>query len=198
MDVDIVFSLLRVRDEGLNEELTENTSDSLNLDFLCGTSLNPFPSLSPGLVETKETALATALDQLVGFGDKFGAGSEEPRVGDLSLVKDILHSKVVGEVDGGESGRRVVGGGGRKRSRLDDGSTSEVVVEDGLSIGLENGLSRHCELLDVVKIIKSRGGYRGEQVRGRERRKEEVYATEVVEVGVEVEVEKTRRGMGRR
>lgn len=157
VDVDVVFSLLRVRNEGLDEELTEDTSDGLNLDFLCSTSLNPFPSLSPGLVETKETALSTALDQLVGFGNELGAGSEEPRVGDLSLVKDILHSKVVGEVERGESGRRVVGGGGRERSRLDDGSASEVVVEDGLSVGLENGLSRHCELLDVVKIKKSRG-----------------------------------------
>lgn len=91
---------------------------------------------------------------MVGFGDKLGAGSEEPRVGDLSLVKDILHGKVVGEVERGESGRRVVGGGGRERSRLDDGSASEVVIEDGLSVGLENGLSRHCEVLDVVKIIE--------------------------------------------
>lgn len=62
MDVDVVFGLLRVRNEGLDQELTEDTSDGLNLNLLCGTSLNPFPSLSPGLVETKETALAAALD----------------------------------------------------------------------------------------------------------------------------------------
>lgn len=173
MDVDVVFGLLRVRNEGLDEELTEDTSDGLNLDFLCSTSLNPFPSLSPSLVETKKTALATALDQLVGFGNELGAGSEEPRIGDLSLVKNILHSKVVGEVEGGESGRRVVGGGGRERSRLDDGSASEVVVEDGLSVGLENGLSRHCEVLDIVKIKSRVEGYRGKQVR--ESRRDEVY-----------------------
>lgn len=146
VDVDVVLSFLRVRNEGLDKELTEDTSDGLNLNVLRGTSLNPFPGLGPSLVETEKTALTTALDQLVGFGDELGAGSQEPRVGNLSLVEDILHSKVVGEVDGGESGRRVVGGGGRERSRLDDGSASEVVVEDGLSIGLENGLGGHCVL----------------------------------------------------
>ena len=38
-----------------------------------------------------------------------------------------------------------MGGGGRERSRLDDGSASEVVVEDGLSVSLEDGFGGHCE-----------------------------------------------------
>ena len=38
-----------------------------------------------------------------------------------------------------------MGGGGRERSRLDDGSASEVVVEDGLSVSLENGFGGHCD-----------------------------------------------------
>lgn len=38
-----------------------------------------------------------------------------------------------------------MGGGGRERSRLDDGSASEVVVEDGLSVSLEDGFGGHCD-----------------------------------------------------
>lgn len=36
-----------------------------------------------------------------------------------------------------------MGGGSGKRTRLNDGGAGEVIVEDGLSVGLENGLSRH-------------------------------------------------------
>lgn len=36
-----------------------------------------------------------------------------------------------------------MGGRGRKRRRLDDGGTSEVVVEDGLAISLEDGFGGH-------------------------------------------------------
>ena len=38
-----------------------------------------------------------------------------------------------------------MGGGGRERSWLDDWSASEVVVEDGLSVSLENGFGGHCD-----------------------------------------------------
>jgi hypothetical protein len=31
-----------------------------------------------------------------------------------------------------------------ERSGLDDGGAGEVVVEDGLAVGLEDGFGRHC------------------------------------------------------
>ena len=98
MNVDVVFSVLGVGDKRLDQELTKDTSDSLNLDILGSTSLNPFPGLSPSLVQAEKTALASTLDQLVWFGDKLGPGGQEPRVDDLSLVEDILHGSVFGEV----------------------------------------------------------------------------------------------------
>lgn len=143
VDVDVVFGTLRVRDKRLDEELTEDTRDSLDLNVLARTSLDPFFSLRPGLVEAEQATLASPLDQLVWFGNELGTGSEQPRVDDLCLVEDILDSGVFGEIDGGESGRSIVGGRGRERRRFDDGGTSEVVVEDGLAISLEDRFGRH-------------------------------------------------------
>ena len=34
--------------------------------------------------------------------------------------------------------------GRRERRRLDDGSTGEVVIQQGLSVGLEDALCGHC------------------------------------------------------
>lgn len=161
VNVDVVFGLLGVRHERLNQELAENTGDGLNLDILSGTSLNPVPGLSPGLVQGEQTALTPTLDQLIGFGDELGAGGQKPREGDLRLVEDILDGLVIGEVKGGEAGRRVVCSGGRERSRLDDRGASEVVVEDGLAVGLEDRFGGH----DVMMVIKGK-------MREREREKE--------------------------
>jgi hypothetical protein len=138
VDVDVVFGLLGVRNEGLDKEMAEHTDNGLDLDFLCSTALNPLPRLSPGLVQSEETALASSLDQLIWFSHELGSGHQQPWVCDLSLVENVLYGKVVGEVQRGESGRGVVGSGRRKRSRLDDGGTSEVVVENGLAIGFED------------------------------------------------------------
>lgn len=135
-----------VRNKRLNKELSQDTSGVLNL-LLCTSSLsNPSLSLSPGLVQGQETALSSSLDELIGLGDELGVGLEEPRVGDLSLVQDIINVGVLGEVQRGESAGRVVSGRRRKRTRLDDGSASKVVVEDGLAVGLENRLGGHFEL----------------------------------------------------
>lgn len=132
-----------MRNKGFHEELTKDTSDTLNLDILGGASFDPFLGLGPGLIESEETALSSPLDQLVWFGDELGAGSEKPWVDDLGLTEDILDRSVFREVKGGESGRRVVSGGGRERSWFDNGSTSEVIIEDGLAVGLEDGFSGH-------------------------------------------------------
>jgi hypothetical protein len=137
----------------LDEELAQNTGNVLNLNLLGGAGLNPLPSLSPGLVEGEEAGLASTLDQLIGLSDELGAGDEEPRVGDLSLVEDILDGLVFGEVEGGETRRGVVCGGRRERSRLNDRSAGEVVVEDGLAVGLEDRFGGHGDgvCVDVWK-----------------------------------------------
>lgn len=76
VDVDVVFGILGVRDKRLDEELTEDTRDSLDLNVLARTSLNPFFGLRPGLVEAEQSTLASPLDQLVWFGNELGTGSE--------------------------------------------------------------------------------------------------------------------------
>lgn len=154
VDVDVVLGFLGVRNEGLDKELAEHTDDGLNLLFLCSTSLNPIPSLSPSLVQSEQTALASPLDQLVGLGHELRSGGQQPRVCNLCLVENILHRKVVGEVQRSESGGRVVGGRRRERSRLNDGGASEVVVEDGLAIGFEDRFGGHCVYVDGCTRIR--------------------------------------------
>jgi len=81
--------------------------------------------------------------QHVGLGYKSGTGLEQPRVGDLGLVENALDIGIFGEIQSRQPGRRVVLARGRKRARLDDWGAREVVVEDGLAIGLKNGLCGH-------------------------------------------------------
>lgn len=132
-----------MRDKGLDEELSQDTLDVLDLLGLAGSGGDPLLGLGPGLVESEQTALASSLDQLVWLCNKLGTLDEQPRVGGLGLVENILDGLVCGEVQRGELGWRVVCGRGGQRSGLDDGSASEVVVEDGLAVGLEDGLGGH-------------------------------------------------------
>ena len=115
----------------------------LNLLRLAGTLSDPRLGLSPGLIQSKQAALTTALDELIGLCDKATAIVEQPGVCDFSLVEDSVDVGILREVEGGKSGRRVVRGRGRKRAGLDDRCPGEVVVDDGLAIGFENALGRH-------------------------------------------------------
>ncbi len=128
----------------LNKKLSEDTAGVLNLLLRASTLSNPGLGLGPGLVEGEETALATTLNELIGLCDELGAVLEEPREGDLGLVEDVLDVGVLGEVQRRKSGRGVVLGRLRKRAGLDSGSPGEVVVEDGLAVGLEDRLGGHC------------------------------------------------------
>lgn len=132
-----------MRHERLNEELSEDTLCVLNLLHLTGTLSNPRLGLSPGLIQSKQAALTTALDELIRLCDKASAIVEQPGVCDFSLVEDSVDVGILREVERGESGRRVVLGRGRERAGLDDGCPGEVVVDDGLAIGFENALGRH-------------------------------------------------------
>lgn len=140
-------------DERLDQELPQDAIDSLNLDGLCGPLLDPRAGLGPGLVQSKKTALAATLDELVRLRNEFGASLEQPGVGDLGLVEDVLDGLVGGEVQRSKPGRRVVGAGGRQRGGLDDGSSGEVVVEDGLAVGLEDGLGGHDGRREVLRRV---------------------------------------------
>lgn len=132
-----------MRHERLNQELSEDTINSLDSLGLAGALLNPCSGLSPGLVQGQKAALASSLDELVGLCNKSGTRLVQPGVLDLSLIEDILGGSTLGEVERAELGVRVVVGSWGKRSGLDDGSSGKVVVEDGLAIGFEDRLCGH-------------------------------------------------------
>ena len=71
--VDVVFSVLRMWNEWLNEELSKVSFHRFHLLELPSASFDPFSSVGPCLVESQETALTTTLDQLIWFGHEFGA-----------------------------------------------------------------------------------------------------------------------------
>jgi hypothetical protein len=100
-DVDVVLGVLGVGDEGLDEELAQDAGDVLDLLLLAGAGGDPGLGLGPGLVQGQQTALAAALDELIGLRDELGALLEEPGVGDLGLVQDILDVGVLGELERG-------------------------------------------------------------------------------------------------
>lgn len=143
VDVDVVLSVLRVRNERLNKEVSQDTSGVLNLLLLQGALSNPGAGLRPSFVEGEKTSLAAALDELIGLRNELGASLKEPREADLSLVQDSIDIVVIVEVQRCESGGRVVLSGLGERTGLDDGSASEVVVDDGLAIGLVDSLCGH-------------------------------------------------------
>jgi hypothetical protein len=151
VDVDVVLGVLGVGDEGLDQELPQNTVDCLDPLLLACSRLDPLAGLSPGLVQGQETALASPLDQLIWLRNELGARSQQPRVCGLGLVEHALDVGIGCEVQRRELGRRVVCRGGRQRSGLDDGGAGEVVVEDGLAVGLEDRFGRHCAGVSNVR-----------------------------------------------
>jgi hypothetical protein len=84
--------------EGLDEELPQHTIDRLDALRLARPLRDPRLRLGPLLVQRKETALASPLDQLVGLCDEPGAGLQQPWVCGLGLVEDAADVCVSGEV----------------------------------------------------------------------------------------------------
>lgn len=124
--------------ERLHEESPQVTFNVLDLlDLVCALS-DPLLGLRPGSVQLEQTGLASPLDKLVGLCDEFGTGSEKEGESGLSSVKNALNVVAIGELDGGELCGRVVGGLCGQRGGLDHRRASEVVVEDGLAVGLED------------------------------------------------------------
>lgn len=130
--------------ERLNEESPQVTLDVLDLlELVCALS-NPLLRLGPGSVQLEEARLASPLDELIGLCDELGTGSEKEGECGLSGVEDALNVVAILEGDGGELCGRVVGCLCGKRSGLDHRRAGEVVVEDGLAVGLEDRLCGHC------------------------------------------------------
>jgi len=146
VDVDVVFGVLWVRHKRLNEELSQNASSVLDLLLLSSSLSDPGLGFSPGLVQGQETTLASTLDELIGLCDEFGARLQKPRVGHLSLVQDILNVGILGESQRSQARGSIVCGRLGERTRLDDRSPGEVIVEDGLAVGLGNRLGGHGDV----------------------------------------------------
>lgn len=156
-----------MRYEGLDEEVTKNSLHMLYFLRFCGALSNPSLGLGPGLVQSQKTTLASSLNQLIWFRllirqswplqkdvsvydtrtlrityYELCAALEEPGICDLGLVKNVVDIDIIGEMERGKSGGRIVLGLGQ-RTRLNDRSTSKMVVEDGLPVGLVNRLGGH-------------------------------------------------------
>jgi hypothetical protein len=122
----------------LNEESPQVTLDVLDLLELVCALCNPCLGIGPGSVQLEQTRLASPLDELIGLCDELSARCEKEGECGLGGVKNALNVVTILESDGGKLCRRVVGGLCGKRSGLDHRRASEVVVEDGLAVGLED------------------------------------------------------------
>ena len=143
-----------MRHKGLDEEAPQDALDRLDLDRLACSLRHPLLGLGPGLVQGQEAALAPSLDQLIGLRDELGVGGQQPGIRRLGLVQHARDVGTVGEVDRRELRGRVVRRRRRQRRRLDDGRSCEVVVQDGLAIGFEDGFGRH----DGERLRQQRSG----------------------------------------
>lgn len=86
-----------MRNKGLYQELSQNTRCVLDLLLLASSLSNPGLGLGPSLVQGQQTALASSLDELIGLCNKLGTGLEEPGVGNLGLVQDVLNGSILRE-----------------------------------------------------------------------------------------------------
>ena len=87
-----------MRHKRLNQEISKDALNVLNLLRLPGSLSNPSPRLRPGLVQSEQTALASALDELIRLRDELDTGLEEPWVCDLGLVENGIDVGILGEV----------------------------------------------------------------------------------------------------
>ena len=157
VDVDVILRLLRMRHEGLHEEIPQHALDVLHLLCLVRPRLNPLLRFWPCGIELEETGLASPLDELVGLCYELGAWLQEEWVFGFGGIEHAFDVVAVLEVDCGEFGGWVVCGLRRKGSRFDDWSAGEVVVEDGFAVGFEDRFGGHIG--GVVGVLESgRGG----------------------------------------
>ncbi len=113
IDIDVVFGAFRMGYKRFDKEMTQDTLDGLDLLALASASLNPGTGFWPALVQSQEAALPPTLDQLIGLCNEFGTVSQQPGVGNFSLVEDGFDGSIFGKVEYSESWRWVVGFGRR-------------------------------------------------------------------------------------
>lgn len=130
--------------EWLHEELSQITIDRLDFLLLARSSCNPGFGLRPCLVEGEEPALASSLDQLIWLSHQLQSRLQQPWECSLCLVKDAIDVFTFWEVKRSQTGRWVVLAGGLQRCWSNDWGASEVIVENGLAVGLEDGFGGHC------------------------------------------------------
>jgi hypothetical protein len=94
--------------ERLNQKLAEDSNNCLDLLGFASPLSNPCFSFWPSLVQCKQTALASSLDELIWLCNKLGAWLEEPRVCVLGLVKNSRDLGVFWEIERGEFWRRIM------------------------------------------------------------------------------------------
>lgn len=87
-----------MRHKWLDQELSQDTINGLDAYRLAGTLLDPLSGFRPCFVQSKETALASTLDQLIRLCDKLGTGLQQPWVVDLGLVEDVFDVVIVAKV----------------------------------------------------------------------------------------------------
>ena len=149
-----------MRDKGLDQEISKGANNRLDLLLLTSSGLDPRSGFRPGLVEGKQPALASSLDQLVWFGDEFHAGGQQPWVGGFRSVEYTLVVGTFREIDGGKLGRRVVCPRGLERRGFDDGGASKVVADNGLAVSFVNGFGGHGRDEDRKGVMAQRGGHK--------------------------------------
>ena len=143
VDVDVVLGLLRVRDEWLDEEVPQVALNMLDLLEPIRSLRNPLSRILPCRVELEKAGFTSPLDELIWFGDQLCSRSEQEWVGGLGTVKDALDIITLLKANGCEFGRRIVCCSCGQRGGLDDGCSGEVVVENGLAVGLEDCFGGH-------------------------------------------------------
>lgn len=149
VDVDVVLLFGLVGTEWLDQERPQVTLHRFDLNFPTGPLLDPGLRLRPLLVQREQTSLATPLDQLVGLRYEPGTGFEQPWVHLFGAVEDSSGRSIRGEGDGRELRGSIVRWG-REGRGSDHGGPSQVVGEDGLSIGLVDRFGSHWSELGFV------------------------------------------------
>lgn len=84
VDADVVLGVSRVREERLDDERVEGSSDLLDLDGFTGSRCDPVSSDFVLLVEAEQSSLSSSLDQLIGLTNKLV--SENPVGKTLALL----------------------------------------------------------------------------------------------------------------
>ena len=97
ININVIFSFLRMRDEWLNQEISEDTLHRLHLLSLASSFLDPLAAFRPRFVDCQETTLASSFDQLIWFGDPFSVWSKQPWILCFGFVEDRFRGFVFRE-----------------------------------------------------------------------------------------------------